>query len=605
MGELEDLVAVYGRIDDAVVEDPALLPRVAALLPPYRKNNCAGWYKALQDWQDALPEGPPVVEHRDVGQALTNLGATPDAIEGEGGWDTRQWLNGRRVLANATLGRIERYVDLPSDAHVPALLTGVAAPGSEEQLHRHLRRTGDYPTIESWPKMMEEARAQDLIPADYPSAAPRALRRARATSGTAGVSAIQLTPHLVPPISYQPDSFRVVTSPIFGTSVAYRTHHHLTNLNLADAKRCLEPGRWGEYRPPWCRMEEQLPAPSGGGHRYLEVISTNCGSNLELSTILDFLGRDLSDGGGILEYRIPDGLSLGTPGGLVTIDEGSLEVRPGRPPGVGVHFVTTKRIQFDPFRQMPAVGAAALGFLVWALGWDGLAERFIYFFARTARTTDTEPLALVPPDQTSAAPQTQVAPQGPASGGGDIATLLTLGLGGWQNYVRDCVGSVKSSMEKAASGNYGVTDYLSDQTKLSKEVTDRTTALASWAAQTYRAVSDTSGPGAGGGGGPQPAQPGGAPSRAGGGTAKKAVAKKARGGTAKKTVAKKAVSRPTRKTVAKKARGGTAKKAVAKKARGGTAKMTVAKRAEGPTAKRTPTGRPNRRGRTQGNKERS
>jgi hypothetical protein len=326
-------------------------------------------------------------------------------------------------------------------------------------------------------------------------------------------------------------------------------------------------------------MEEQLPAPSDGDHRYLEVISTNCGSNLELSTILDFRGRDLSDGGGILEYRIPDGLSMGSPGGLVTIDEGSLEVRPGRPPGTGVHFVTTKRIQFDPFRQMPTVGAAALGFLVWALGWDGLAERFIYFFARTARTTDTEPLTLTPPDQTSSAPQTQVAPQGLTSGGGEIATLLTLGLGGWQNYVRDCFGSAKSSMERAASGNYGLADYLSDYTRVSKEVTDKTTAVASWAAQTYRAVSEAGGPQAGGGVSPQPGPPGGPPS-------------KAAGRTAKKTAAKKAVSRP-------------AKKTAAKKAGGGTAKMSVAKKAGGRTTKKAPTGRRNGRDRTRGNEERS
>ena len=103
MGELDDLLAVYGRIDDAVVEDPDLQPKVAAMLPPYRQG-ARGWYRAYQDWQQAQGN-VQLAEHRDVGTALDNLqnpeesAPVPPEDDDERGWASRHWLNGRRMLA--------------------------------------------------------------------------------------------------------------------------------------------------------------------------------------------------------------------------------------------------------------------------------------------------------------------------------------------------------------------------------------------------------------------------------------------------------------------------------------------------------------------------
>jgi hypothetical protein len=152
---------------------------------------------------------------------------------------------------------------------------------------------------------------------------------------------------------------------------------------------------------------------------------------------------------------------------LVTIDEGSLEVRPARPPEIGIHFVTTKRIQFRPLKRMPTPAAAAMGFLVWVLGWDSLAERFIYFLARNGTTAAGGPVSASPV---------------PSPGDGGVATLLDLSVSGLQSYAKECVDSVTGSMRRAAAGDYGLTDYLSDLTKVSKKVTNNTMALAAMAA---------------------------------------------------------------------------------------------------------------------------
>ncbi len=529
MSELDDLVAIFGRIDDAVVHDPDLEPKVAAMLPPYRQG-ARGWYRALQDWRSADSEQrPQLAEPPDLEAALHNFEEpsdpswddSDDADLDDAGWATRatrNWLNARRMLACATLSRIQGYLDLPNDAHPRALLTGVTYSGSEQELHDHLRRAGDYPSIESWPTMMEGVRRRGIVQPKY------------------------INSTYVPPMSWEPGSFRVVDSRITGPSVALRTHHHITNLTLDEAKRCLDPRIWDRYRPPWCSMEPVAGAPPDM-IRCEEVIAANCDLDPKLTTVLDFLGQSVPDDGAILEYRIPDGAPVGQPDRPVTIDEGSLEVRPGRAPGYGIHFVTTKRIQFEAMRQMPTMTLAGLAFLVWVLGWDTLSERFIYFCAKS------EAPSLVPPDPTSAAPRSGGFWQGSTSNNATL-TLLNLGMSGFQTYVRDCVGSVRSSMQSVASGSYGLADYLTDLTKVSNEITTNTTALASFGTQMWRAVSDTGGPEVHGGNGPgpQPGQPDGSTPNGPGTTG---ASKRANGGTKAAAAPKQATKRVGNRTTRK------------------------------------------------------
>jgi hypothetical protein len=378
------------------------------------------------------------------------------------------------MLAGATIGRIHRYVDHPDGADLHAVVSGIADVGSgPKQLYDQLRRTAKYPNIEAWPEMMADIAPLGLLKAEF------------VNSGS------------IPPIASDPGSFRVVHSPA-GESVALRTHYHATDLTLDQAERCLDPAIWETYQPPWCEMNAIAdPSVPPDTERYEEVISANCGAGQALRTVLDFKRRTHPDGGGILEYRIPEVLQ----GQLVSIDEGSLEVRPASPGIDGIHFVTTKRVQFAPLGGMPAIPAAFLGFLVWVLGWDTQAERFLYFLAKQS------PPSSVPTAPGAAAPPGLGLTQGWTSGG--ITTLLDLGFAQLQTYLRDCIGPVRSSMDRAASGNYGMADYLSDLTKLSNEVASNTTALATMGAQIYRSVAGPGGPGAGGGGSPQPAQSGG------------------------------------------------------------------------------------------------
>jgi hypothetical protein len=117
MSELDDIVAVFGRIDDAVVENPELLPEVAAMLPPYRHPGVSGWYQAVQTWQAAQDE-VRLIADRTFGGALTNLqdetaAFAPEEDDNYEAWATRDWLNSRRILAGVTMGRIHRHLDRP------------------------------------------------------------------------------------------------------------------------------------------------------------------------------------------------------------------------------------------------------------------------------------------------------------------------------------------------------------------------------------------------------------------------------------------------------------------------------------------------------------
>ena len=479
MSEFDDLVAVFGRIDDAVVQDPDLLPKVAAMLPPYRHAGVSGWYQALQDWQRA--QDVQLVADRDFGAALMNLqeetaAVAPDEEDYEA-WATRHWLNGRRMLAAATIGRIQGYLDLdlPDGADLHAVVSGIAHDSSgPKQLYDQLRRSALYPNIGAWSMMMADIHSRSLVKEEF------------VNSGA------------IPPIDSDPGSFRVVQSSS-GESVALRTHYHAADLTLDKAMRCLDPAGWYRYQPPWCQMNDLDPALTlpPQTKRYEEVISADCAIGNQLKAVLNFQLQPLPDGGGILEYRIPEDRQ----NQVVSIDEGSLEVRPARSGVGGIHFVTTKRVQFAALSGMPAMPAAFLGFLVWVLGWDTQAERFLYFMARD------NPPSLVPTGQGATTPQGPVLPQDWASSG--ITTLLDLSLAQLQTYLRGCIAPMRSSMERAASGNYGIADYLSDLTRLSDEVTKNTTALATMGAQMCRSLTGPSGPGAGGGGTPPAAQSGG------------------------------------------------------------------------------------------------
>ena len=569
MSELGDLVAVYGRIDEAVVQDRALLPKVAAMVPPYHQG-VAGWYQVLADWRRQDPEHVPVSElPGDLHAALSSLGGSvdePDESQGPAheAWATRHWLNARRLLATATLGRIQGYVaDAPSDAELCNLHAHMTPDVDHaHKLLRHLRRADAYPDIRSWPRMMADAHSQGLITDKY------------------------LPSTVVAPIVSDADAFRVVHSRILGPSVAFRTYHHIRNLDVASAANALDASLWERYNPPWCAMTP-LPAPAGI-RRFVEEVAADCTTGPRLITVLDFKhSGPLSSGGGILEFRIPDGPLLRESSGLVTIDEGSLEIRPDHSGDGTLHFITTKRVQFSSMKQMPSMMVAAFGFLVWILGWDSLSERFLYFFARQG--DPGAPVDVVPAQEPSAYALPPMPSLLSASRSGDAGTLFNIGFSWWQTYLRNCIDSARSWVDRAASGRYGLGDYVADMTAASEMIASNTVAIAGLGAQMWREMSDSGGGGTGGPGGAtdlsQP-QPGTPISPSNGRRSKRAPAKSARAGGAKKATTRRA-SLAKRGAVGKKA----AKKSPGRATRKAAKRVASAasRRATKKVAKSTPT----------------
>jgi len=65
MSGLSDVVAVFGFIDQAVVADPGLGPKVSPLLPGYDQG-AAGWYQGVSEW---IPSALRQVERSDEAAA--------------------------------------------------------------------------------------------------------------------------------------------------------------------------------------------------------------------------------------------------------------------------------------------------------------------------------------------------------------------------------------------------------------------------------------------------------------------------------------------------------------------------------------------------------
>ena len=164
MSGLSDVMAVFGFIDQAVVSDPGLRPKVSALLPGYDKG-AAGWYQRVSEWIPAAvgqvessgeveasdgsedPRGPEgVVGDSGIGRGLDDPAPTFTTTAMKNALVAFAGLSGvelmeddlvpRRLLALAVLGRIWPS---PAQAHSPLAYQLAAADLGADDLVRALQ----------------------------------------------------------------------------------------------------------------------------------------------------------------------------------------------------------------------------------------------------------------------------------------------------------------------------------------------------------------------------------------------------------------------------------------------------------------------------------
>ncbi|MBV8463692.1 MAG: hypothetical protein JO368_10385 [Acidimicrobiales bacterium] len=493
MSELTEIIRVFGAIDDEVVADPTLTPKVAAFLPAYA-HGAAGWYRASLTWLEQLrAEQKQAGRAPGTGEALikgttgaggaTSAAALPSVATAPPLADTLAQLSNdavlpedqiwgsRRVLAMTVLSRV--VGDAPSDPLAPvtrkdlldALVpltrpdrkgigTRSADPADSSRASELLGVLKDehrFPGLPAFHSLLDTVRQSGLVP----------------WAGVANPKGLKMTP------AY----WTVTRSPHApGPAVAFSTHHRLHGVGIDKVKAILDPKNWErDYKPPWCHMYHVGRATgrtfgtSGDDSRYLELVADDCDLTQSLyafETCLDFLYTDLSGGGGLLAYsRTPDQRSNGGDGG-VTVDEGSLVVRPA---GDAVDVVTSKRVQFRVLRGMSPLTAGMVAWMVWVLGYSSLADLFVARIlkgsAAAAKATALHPLP------------TGDGGTGGSSGGGSRGPTSEL-RSVWAGTAQECRTGMRSSLKKMGSGDYKVDDYAADVSKVAAHGRRQSAALA-------------------------------------------------------------------------------------------------------------------------------
>jgi hypothetical protein len=499
MSELGNIIEVFGAIDEEVVAEPELTPKVAAFLPAYAQG-AAGWYQATNAWYAALvaarqavapppaAAGPPpaeaaagkgekkprkkvdktadaadVIEQpadpRFLAHTLQALADTPSPPDDP-------WA-GRRLLGIALLHRSMAPSGESSDALAPVTTddlakalaplmpppvpaasraraaVAAAARAQDERSYALLAGLGDeakYPNLAAWPTLLKDMSSAGLI--------------------HAGVATKQMVPAL----------WEVTRSPTSrGPAVAFATHHRFHGVDPAAIGVILDPQNWAKYNPPWCGMTEDAVGAQGRafgtpgiGQRFLEVVADDCapaGSPLyKFTTCLDFLKSPLPDKSGtVLEYRLVPHQG----DGAITVDEGTLVVREV---GNAVDVITTKRVQFRALRGMTRLDAAMVAQFVWVLGYASLAERFVNVIMAGA-SAGAKVQALHP---SAGGP---VATTPPSTPGASLDAVI-------METMQDCRSGFSSSFDKISKGQYGVGEYAADVVKVSGHGRRQTAALA-------------------------------------------------------------------------------------------------------------------------------
>jgi hypothetical protein len=459
MSGLADVMAVFGFIDQAVVADPGLGPKVSAVLPGY-DSGAAGWYQGVSEW---IPSALRLVEKS--GRAEGPGGAEPGGAEPETPRGIERGVGGptattsRMKEALTDFGDLSTGAELGEDDLVPHRLVALAALGriwpSPAQAHSPLAQqlAGADVGLDDLVRALQplttdgdQATAGRLVSLfaddqEHPGQNWDSLLAEAADKGLVSPSVAHL--------QYAADSWTVKQTAV-GLAVAFETHKRIVGVTLSDFDDLFVPPDWTNFSPPWCAMTAK--APYDGHDVYLEVLGTDCPPVLPLclSTPLQFTVGPLPDATGTcLQYRLAPNWSAQGGDGLVSVDEGSIVVRAWEG---AIHLITTKRIQFQALKGMPPLDAAWLAQLVWALGYSSLAE---YFVNR---------VALHKPIQVTGG-------TGPGQNAHHSGTSVSVQLGKvLKKEVAECVDGIGSALGMVQQGSYGAKQYSDDLAKFVKHV---------------------------------------------------------------------------------------------------------------------------------------
>jgi hypothetical protein len=351
MGEISDLIGIYGAIEAAVISDPERRAAVANVLPIYGDDSLGvadlAWFDEFVDWakQKAGTDDSPIPS-ADV--ALRELATIVPVGR----------MRARRMLAIAALARADpRYADRSTTkgrlAQNALNFGGITNDNERVSLHRLLTDMSQDValTADDWWENQVVPGAAPLIHEDQDKIGHRPC--------TAG---------LVP-----------VTTTVSGhgsvLATALKTEFESVGIDFDRVIRFLDPSNWEHCNAFWCDMTLVPPPTATGTRHFHERVSLDCNDPhaWSIQAELNFSQRLLTDPRvAVSEYHLTPPHPLADDD--VLVDAGVLIVEELEPPPVSrMRVTTTKRVCFT--RNFPGPG---LALFMCAVGYASIAEDFVY-----------------------------------------------------------------------------------------------------------------------------------------------------------------------------------------------------------------------------------
>ena len=430
MGEISDLIGIYGAVDRAVAGHPDLRAEVSRVLPIYNdhpRDTAPHWFDEFEQWarerRGPEAEGAPFPS---LDEALQDLAKTP----------ARGRMLARRLFAIALTGRAfpELLADDERKASLAGALRSVDGIESDDQAQRLLELLVDDQlfvedddtarTADAWWEMLLElAYQQGLVP--HPGLiGPR-----------------PCTGKLV--MVDMPDG----SGPVATLDAGFESDQ----IPFEKAVRFLDPVNWPGCSDFWCDVKK-IGGQAPGPYHYHEVVSTDCPDKPAAWTIeayLDFGFFHIPGQLAIAEYGLTKPHPL--PADDVLVDEGSLVVREiGSAAAPKIRVTTTKRVRFNrPF------SGEALALIMCALGYASIVEDLVFSCAAVA---DDEAGTAFPGGHGPghAAPGEGA---GPGGLGEEYGKLV-------KTCLDECADAAEASSKKMAERSYTADDLVQDVTAM-------------------------------------------------------------------------------------------------------------------------------------------
>jgi hypothetical protein len=418
MSELEDLMAVHGAEDLAIVEDPTLRGPVAQFVGAYEDPDAVGWFDEFRAWNNnrGIEDN-----FRGLETALENLSATEDAVTPR--------TAARRILAVKLATIVRPALASGPDPLINNVLavTGLCEDHSTD-LARLIIDPAVFGAMSDWENLLAQA------------------------SGSGFITSALAVQAQAPPC----DGHTVVVPTPGDPSPAVELHTTFTANTISFECACqfLEPSNWTTCSSFWCEMDtnDGFHSPTGNPI-YHEIVGFSCppsSTTWWAETYLEFAFHHTANFARVSYNLSPDHTPADP---QIVVDQGWLTVTRT---STGIEVETLKRVKFNHTFTGPMLAA-----MMCPLGYATAAHDLVFNCAHDCDPTSGTPL---PPNEATLRRRTVTRP-GPEPSGAtgafvdDAADKVAA-------CIRECADSYLAAYAKIGAGKYTANDLIADASRM-------------------------------------------------------------------------------------------------------------------------------------------